>query len=129
MSIVMMCRADEGSLTEKSACSWIAEAAVDNRTITASSRHGAAYALARKLVAAEVPDQPVSVMFANLSGEMTYPSLHAMAHRTIAESDTAPARARSFSERPTGLPRGGKNRGYSLPDASERPSRCQRPRK
>lgn len=67
---------------------WIAESTIDGQVYAARSRNGASYELARQLVAAGVPDQPVRLAEYGASGWSTCRSLHAYATRTIAESAT-----------------------------------------
>jgi hypothetical protein len=91
---------------------WEAIADTDGKTYTATSRRGAPMALARKLLAAGIPDQPVEVrsevcVFDNgagirteqLRGCIRYRSLHTMAKTTFEEGDRPLHRAR-FKERP-----------------------------
>jgi hypothetical protein len=65
---------------------WRAVAMVEGRSYEATSRHGVPMALARVLVAAGVPDQPVVVTTDDLRGEVRYRSLHRMALRTMTET-------------------------------------------
>jgi hypothetical protein len=91
---------------------WEASTEVDGKLYSAVSRHGAPQALARALVAAGIPDQPVEVRSEvcisdngaeirteQLQGRISYRSLHAMAEATFEEGDRPLHRAR-FKERP-----------------------------
>jgi hypothetical protein len=91
---------------------WEASTEIDGKSYSAVSRHGGPQALARALVAAGIPDQPVEVrsevcVFDNgaeirteeLRGCISYRSLHAMAEATFEEGDRPLHRAR-FKERP-----------------------------
>ena len=102
--IVPRSRTHTGSL-------WEASTEIDGMSYSAASRHGAPQALARVLVAAGIPDQPVKVrsevcIFDNgaeirtekLRGCIRYRSLHAMAKTTFEEGDRPLHRAR-FKER------------------------------
>lgn len=63
---------------------------MDGVTYTARSRSGAPFALARSLVEAGVPNQPMTVIAHGLRGESRYRSIHEMAGWTIAESAAKP---------------------------------------
>jgi hypothetical protein len=71
--------------TAENSCSYLAETEIDGQHFEARSRRGAPHELARALVAAGVPDQPVSLTHQGLRGEMRYPSLHQMAGVTYVE--------------------------------------------
>jgi hypothetical protein len=81
-------------------CPWIAECTVDGVGYAASSRSGASYALARVLVAAGVPDQPMHLTSQGLRGETRLPSIHVMAGFTMAESATQPVHKVRWSPMP-----------------------------
>ena len=93
---------DEATRTPNSTCVWIAEAAVDGRTYTARSRHGASNELARRLVAAGISDRPMAIHHRGLAGVMTWPSFHTAARSTFAEGDR-PLRRVQYKERPEGV--------------------------
>jgi hypothetical protein len=91
---------------------WAASAEIDGNSYSTVSRHSAPQALARALVTAGIPDQPVEVrsevcIFDNgaeilteeLHGCIRYRSLEAMAKTTFEEGDRPVHRAR-FKERP-----------------------------
>jgi hypothetical protein len=95
-------------------CSYQAEAIVDGERYCARSRRGATFVLARRLVAAGIPDQRVKVTHEGLRGELRYgSSLHRMAELTIEESNRVSVRQARYRERPD-FPRGkSENRGES----------------
>jgi hypothetical protein len=92
---------------------WEAFTEIGGKTYTATSRHGAPQALARKLLIAGIPGhQPVEVFSQvctydngteihteELRGCVTYRTLYAMARTTLEEGDRPLRRAR-FKERP-----------------------------
>lgn len=100
--IAVTVRPVEATRTPNSACVWIAEATVDDRTYVGRSRHGAANALARQLVAAELADRPLVVRYQGLAGTMTWRSFHAAVNWTYSEGDQ-PLRRVRYRERPEGL--------------------------
>lgn len=67
---------------------------------SARSRSGASFALARTLVDAGLPDQPVRVTQAGIAGYVTYRSLHRMAGLTIAEGGSQPVHLAKWREMP-----------------------------
>ncbi len=94
-------RIDQSSaLTATKGRAWIAETVIDGAQVQARSHSGASYALARKLVAAGVPDQPVRVSQDGIAGHITWPSLHKHALRTIAESATHPITGGRYTPHP-----------------------------
>jgi hypothetical protein len=80
------------SRSKERGSSWRAESTIDGVVYEAPSRSGAAYALARVLVAAGIPDGPVT------TGRMSWPSLHRMAERTISESAKSPLHSAVYRE-------------------------------
>lgn len=86
MTIVATLVADERSRTPDRSCYWIAECTVGGQRYAARSRHGAAYALARVLVAAGVPDAPMAV------GGIRFRSFHRAALYTLTETAGEPIR-------------------------------------
>ena len=90
MPITMHQSPAEPTRTPENNCTYAAEAIIDGQRYCARSRRGAPFALARVLVAAGMPDQPVQVMHEGLRGYMSYRSLHRMAVRTIEESGRGP---------------------------------------
>jgi hypothetical protein len=106
--IVPRSRTGTGSL-------WEASTEFGSKTYSAVSRHGAPQALARMLVVAGIPDQPVEVRSGicifddgktirteELKGCIRYRSLHAMARYTFQEGDRPLHRVR-YAERPEGV--------------------------
>jgi hypothetical protein len=75
-----------------SGCRWLAEARVDGMLYIAQSRHGAAHALARRLVEAGIEDAPLRLFTDGLAGHATFRSFHEMAGFTYAESEARPLR-------------------------------------
>jgi hypothetical protein len=90
--IVMLQRPVEETPTPERSCVYEAECEVDGRRYSARSRHGAANELARVLVSAGVPDQPVEIRQAGIKGCMTWHSLHELARWTYHESATVTLR-------------------------------------
>jgi hypothetical protein len=91
---------------------WEASAEIDGKSYSAVNRHGAPQSLARALVAAGIPDQPVEVRSEvcisdsgaeirteQLQGCIRYQSLHTIAQTTFEEGDRPLHRAQ-FKERP-----------------------------
>lgn len=68
------------------------------RTFTASSRNGASMKLARLLVAAGCPDQPVEVRWPDGAPRFSARSLHRLAELTITEPDAGALRIVSHRE-------------------------------
>jgi hypothetical protein len=85
--IVVRVRPLEGTRTPNSGCFWIAECEVDGKYYEARSRHGAANALARQLMAAGIADHPLEVHFDGLPGYLRWGSLEAAASRTYTEGN------------------------------------------
>ena len=74
-AIVVTVRPLEATRTLNSGCVWLAECEVGGRRFEARSRHGAANALARELVAAGVADRPLEVHFEGLAGCLRWDSI------------------------------------------------------
>ena len=70
----------------------LAEAIVNGRTYTATSRMAPANDIARQLMADDVPDTPMHVYTAGLKGCLVWWSSHRAAERTYRESATEPVR-------------------------------------
>jgi hypothetical protein len=94
---------------------WEASTEIGSKSYSAVSRHVAPQTLARVLVAAGIPDQPVEVRSEicvfddgktirtdELKGCIRYRSLHAMARYTFEEGDRPLHRVR-YTERPGGI--------------------------
>src|SRR5215469_1637333 len=83
-------------------------------------RSGAGYEMARLLVDAGLPDQPVRIEQAGIAGCVTFPSLHWLAKRHIEGGRTSPIKDRlwnplKFCEQTP------QNRGMSAPVVDEQP--------
>ena len=65
---------------------------IDGIPYSARSRSGASNELARVLVAAGIPDQPMAAVQKGLKGELTYRSFHEAAKCTYQETETMPLR-------------------------------------
>jgi hypothetical protein len=97
--LIMRQRTIPGTRTPGNSSKWLVAAEIDGRTYSASSRRGAPQELARVLVAAGIPDQPVRVLSdvcvwadgairtEQLRGHMNYHSLHGMAGWTSVEGE------------------------------------------
>jgi hypothetical protein len=85
--IVVTVRPLEATRTPNSGCVWLAECEVGGRRFEARSRHGAANALARELVAPGVPDGPLEAHFEGLAGCLRWASISAAANRTFTEGN------------------------------------------
>jgi hypothetical protein len=72
--------------TRERGSKWLATCQIDGREYSAESRSGAPYALARVLINAGIPDQPVMVIIEG--HKMGYQSLQWMAEHATAESAT-----------------------------------------
>ena len=113
ISITMHQSPAESTRTPENNCTYEAEAIIDGRRYFARSRRGAPFALARVLVAAGIPDQPVQVTHQGLRGHLSYHSLHRMAELTIEESDRVSVRLGRYRERPDFSRGKSENRGES----------------
>lgn len=82
---------------------WIAEIQIGIRKFSATSRNGASYELARQLVAAGIPDQPIRIRQGGIAGSVAWPSLHKHALRTIAEGAARSIREEKWSPHPDGV--------------------------
>jgi hypothetical protein len=89
LAIVARVRPLEETRTSNSACAWLAECEVDGLRFEARSRHGAANALARELVASGIPDRPLEIHLDGLAGCLRWGSLAAAAKRTYTEGNRA----------------------------------------
>jgi hypothetical protein len=125
-ALVIYCRLLPETRTQNSAAAWLAEAEVGGRRFEAKSRHGAPNALARELVAAGIPDQPIEIRYEGLAGSMRHKSFHTLAGRTFTKSASTPVRRVVFREYPeeerlegAGALRGeGQERGEGISDGS-----------
>jgi ferredoxin len=95
---------------------WEASTAIGGKSYSAVNRHGAPMVLARVLIAAGIPDQPVIVcsevcVFDNgaeirteqVRGSVTYRSLCGMAKWTFTKGPATPLRRVRFQEQPEGV--------------------------
>lgn len=87
----MLQRPLEDTRTPERSCVYEAVCEVGRR-YSARSRHAATNELARALVSARVPDQPVEIRQAGIKGCITYRSLHELARWAYHESATVTLR-------------------------------------
>lgn len=92
--IVVGLHPEEDTRTPSKFCLYTATCEIDGITYTARSRNGASYELARVLIEAGVPDQPMYVRQQGLNGEIVFPSIYEAANWTIRETATGMYRAR-----------------------------------
>ena len=90
MSVIVHQRTLEVTGTASKSCKWVAEAIVNGRTYTATSRMAPANEIARQLVADGVPDAPMYVYTLGLKGCLVWRSFHKAAGFTIEETATKP---------------------------------------
>ena len=90
--------ADEPSRSADRPCYYDATCTAKGWAFTARARYGACHAVARQLVAAGFPDEPVTVVQAPHGWELRYPSLHRLSLRTIAEGPTTPLRSAHWTD-------------------------------
>lgn len=102
-----------------------AECEVEGRRYSARSRHGAPNQLARVLVSAGVPDQPLEVRQTGIKRGLSYRSLHELARWTYEESAMVPLRRVRWKPAPdfTAAVRGrdAQNRGETPAQVGEEP--------
>ena len=94
--VIVHQRPEEATRTSGKSCKWVAEAIVNGRTYTATSRMAPANDIARQLVANGVPDAPMHVYSAGLAGCLIWRSFYNAAERTIEENAQVPARSRRY---------------------------------
>ena len=87
LAIVVRVRPLEETRTPNSGCIWLAECEVEGRRFEASSRHGAANALARELVGAGFADCPLEIHFDGHAGCLRWGSIAAAGRRTYTEGN------------------------------------------
>jgi hypothetical protein len=87
LAIVVRTMLLEETRTPNSGCVWLAQCEVEGRRFEARSRHGAANALARDLVAAGITDRPLEVRFDGVPGCLRWASVTAAAGRTYTEGN------------------------------------------
>ena len=71
-------------------CKWVAEAIVNGKTYTATSRMAPANDIARQLLADGIPDAPMQVYTEGLKGCLVWNSFHRAAGFAYEESMTKP---------------------------------------
>ena len=86
-AIAVNVRPLEGTRTPNSGCVWLAECEVGGQRFEARCRHGAANALARKLVGAGIADRPLEVLCNGVAGCLRWGSVAAAARRTYTEGN------------------------------------------
>jgi hypothetical protein len=87
--------ADEESRTPNNSCYWYASCEIDGVKYVERSRRGAVNRLARKLVAAGIPDDRVEV-WQGTKLQWTAKSMHTISLYTFAESMKSPLRRGVF---------------------------------
>jgi len=92
MSVIVHQRPLEVTGTASKSCKWVAEAIVNGRTYTATSRMAPANEIARQLVADGVPDAPMQVYTAGLKGCLVRRSFHKAAGHTSKENAQTPVK-------------------------------------
>src|SRR5499427_10009561 len=95
MTITVHQRPVEATHSANKSCKWVAEAIVNGRTYTATSRTAPANEIARQLVSDGVPDAPMHVYTAGLKGCLVWRSFH-----KAAEADDRGERA-SAGQKPS----------------------------
>lgn len=83
-----------GTNTGSRGSKWRASATVNGHNFHADSRSGAPNELARALVAAQIPDQPVKITHHSFPGHTSSRSLHEMAKWTYIEANGTLRRVR-----------------------------------
>jgi hypothetical protein len=86
-TIVVRVRPLEETRTPNSGCVWLAECEIEGQRFEARSRHGAASALARELVAAGFADRPLKVHCDEVAGSLRRGSVTVAAGRTYTEGN------------------------------------------
>src|SRR5262250_4025275 len=86
MTITVHQRPLESTRTANKSCQWAAEAIVNGRTYTATSRMAPANDIARQLVVDGVPDAPMHVYTVGLKGCLVLRSFHKAASYTFKEN-------------------------------------------
>jgi len=96
MTITVHQRPLEATRTANKSSKWVAEAIVNGRTYTATSRMAPVNDIARQLVSDGVPDGPMHVYTLGLKGCLVWRSFHKAAERTIEENAQVPVRSRRY---------------------------------
>src|SRR5499425_1086806 len=92
MTIIVHQRPLAATRSANKSCKWVAEAIVNGRTYTATSRMAPANDIARQLVADGVPDAPMHVYTAGLKGALVWRSFHRAAGYTFKENAKTPVK-------------------------------------
>jgi len=92
MSVIVHQRTLEVTGTASKSCKWVAEAIVNGRTYTATSRMAPANEIARQLVSDGVQDAPMQVYTAGLKGALVWRSFHKAAGYTFKENAQTPVK-------------------------------------
>lgn len=92
--------ADEATRSRERGCYWQAECEVDGVRYVARSRNGAPNELARKLLAAEIPDAPLRIVSRGWRGHVSIRSFHRAAEFTIVEGFDRPLHREKWREMP-----------------------------
>jgi hypothetical protein len=90
MTITVHQRPLENTRSSGKSCKWVAEAIVNGRTYTATSRMAPANDIARQLVTDGVPDAPMHVYTEGLKGCLVWRSFYKAAGFTYEETVTKP---------------------------------------
>ena len=123
----------ESTRTPGRSCLYEVECEVDGRRYSARSRHEAPNELARVLVSAGVPDQPVEVRQVGIRGYLSWRSLHEMAPWSYEESAKVPLRRVRWKPPPDFTAASGRpvaqNRGETPAEVGGEPDPAFRPSK
>ena len=90
MTMTVHQRPLERTHSSNKSCKWVAEAIVNGKTYTPTSRMAPANDIARQLVADGVPDASMHVYTAGLKGCLVWRSFHKAAGYTVEETATKP---------------------------------------
>src|SRR5437763_1050838 len=96
MTITVYQRPQPGSATPDRPAYWVGEAIHDGKTYECISRYSPAGDIARVLIAAGVPDQPLEIVTAGIRGALVWPSMYRAAGVSYAEGASKPLHAVSF---------------------------------
>ena len=92
MTITVHQRPIGATRSANKSCKWVAEAIVNGRTYTATSRMAPANDIAQQLIADGVPDAPMQVYMARLKGCLIWRSFHKAAGYTFTENAQTPVK-------------------------------------
>jgi len=96
MTITVYQRPIEATRAANNSCKWVADAIVNGRTYTATSRMAPANDIARQLIADGVPDAPMHIYTLGLKGCLIWRSFYRAAERAIEENAQVPVRSRRY---------------------------------